>query len=244
MEADGSGKKSLTRTPYYEITPSPLPDGRILFEPGIDGRASLWELEPGGGKATSLSPRDDGWYSDPASSPDGEWVAYVNTTPDGRREVWIAPLTREGETRRVLGGDFPPRKKDLSWSPDGERIAFAGMEGGGNWEIFRVGRDGGGLEQLTGDGSESDRPRWEPGGKGIVYRRQGETIDLWWIDVEEGEFRPFITGTESMQASAFGPDGKHFAFDARREGNLDLWLVTNPSGDWSRFQLNFSNGTE
>jgi Tol biopolymer transport system component len=240
MAADGSEKKPLTRTSHYEASPSPLPDGRILFESGIGGKAGLWVLDPGGGDATPLSPRDGGWYSDPALSPDGKWAAYINTTPDGRRELWIASLTGEGEARRVLGGGFPSRKKDPSWSPDGERIAFAGMEGEESWEIFLVGRDGEGLEPLTGDGSESDRPRWAPGGKGIVYRRQRETIDLWWIDVEGGRVRPFITGTETMQTTAFSPDGKRFVFDARREGNVDLWLVTHPSGDWSHFHLNFS----
>ncbi len=220
MDIDGTGKRRLTEDEGYEVLPAPTPKG-IVYESGT----GVWLLRDGG----MMPILTGGWYSDPRPSPDGRLIAYVNTT--GEQELWLWDLGG-GEGKPLLGG--PPKlKKDPTWSPDGREIAFAGMEAG-TWDIYVIRLGGGAPIQLTQGSEEADRPVYTPDGKGIVYRRQGNRTELWQMGARGEDPRPFVLGTDSMMTSAFSPDGRSFAFDARKEGNLDIWLLRNPSGDWRK----------
>ncbi len=53
-----------------------------------------------------------------------------------------------------------------TWSPDGTRIAFSGLSGGGRGDVYVIGRDGAGLTNLTAAADEhgSEFPSWSPDG--------------------------------------------------------------------------------
>lgn len=90
----------------------------------------------------------------PALSPDGRWVAYVQSTTDRATkrpaiELWVA----------AADGSVPPRLLDASparvsmprWAADSASILFlSGHATPGAAQLYRIGRDGGPLETLTG----------------------------------------------------------------------------------------------
>lgn len=86
----------------------------------------------------------------PCWSPDGEWIAYVNTEEDDNGIYLVDPETLE--TKKILNaaGAITPHQAPVSWSPDSKWIAFATIDG----FIYIVGADGSGPHRLTSGGND------------------------------------------------------------------------------------------
>ena len=69
-----------------------------------------------------------------------------------------------------------------SWSPDGDKIVFAGQRRG-VWDIWWVSRSSGRVEKVTDHGGDLGvfvrSPAWSPLGDQIVYERRDTTGDIW-----------------------------------------------------------------
>ena len=76
-------------------------------------------------------------------SPDGRWLPLDNTG-EPREDVVVSALDGSGMRRLT---DDTARDRGAAWSPDGRFIAFY-TNRSGNWEVWRVGLDGGGLRPL------------------------------------------------------------------------------------------------
>ena len=76
-------------------------------------------------------------------SPDGRWLALDNTG-EPREDVVVSALDGSGMRRLT---DDAARDRGAAWSYDGQFIAFY-TNRSGNWDVWRVGLDGGGLRPL------------------------------------------------------------------------------------------------
>jgi len=81
--------------------------------------------------------------------PDGRHIAFVSQLPDlFLRVIDVETLTVETLTSSEVIGDAPP-----SWSPDGSRVVFVGLDHSNPdvavEEIYVMNRDGSGLVQIT-----------------------------------------------------------------------------------------------
>jgi Tol biopolymer transport system component len=96
-------------------------------------------------------------------SPDGEWVAFMQTT--NQEDLAIARLDG-GQYRRLTDDRF--RDRGPSWSPDGKQIAFY-SDRGGDYQIWTIRPDGSGLTQMTKVSSGSANfPIFSPDGSRIA----------------------------------------------------------------------------
>ena len=96
-------------------------------------------------------------------SPDGKQIAF---TTEGRQED-VFVMNADGSSVRQLTNDAP-RDRGVSWSPDGRRLTFYSNRTG-NYEIWWVRVDGGGLEKLTSIGTANNwHPYWSPDGKTLA----------------------------------------------------------------------------
>ena len=68
-----------------------------------------------------------------------------------------------GQTRLTNGQNY-----DLSWSPDGKKIAFVSNRDK-NWEIYAMNADGGRQVNLTRDPAQDWWPWWSPDGSHIAF---------------------------------------------------------------------------
>ena len=99
--------------------------------------------------------------SDPQVSPDGKWIAYVQTSVDLEADrkathIWLIATAR-GEARQLTQGeasDSRPR-----WSPDGQSLAFVSTRGGKS-QVWILLLNGGEARHLTSISTEADGVVW------------------------------------------------------------------------------------
>ena len=169
MNADGTGRRRLTRRPG-DGDPSWSPDGRrIVYRSSSATSFDLWVVFSTGGTPRPLLRTPQANELEPDWSPDGGRIAFQSTRAGGI-QIWIQNLVSK-QARRLTsgGGAFAP-----DWSPDGGRIAFA--TGG---RIAVVGADGRGRRVLpSGTPLSADDPAWSPDGKRIAFQRGGQVLSM------------------------------------------------------------------
>jgi dipeptidyl aminopeptidase/acylaminoacyl peptidase len=164
IRPDGSGLHRITRTAYGEVEPAASPDGRLLafFAPA----RGLGVVRPDGSGYRILvrEQHDVGPWGDPAWSPDGRWIAFVD---DPNQHVWL--VKPDGSGLHALARS-PQGSTSPSWSPDGKRLLVEN----GNRELWQIGAaDGRELVPLAYPtnvdiGSPSD-PVWAPNARYVAF---------------------------------------------------------------------------
>lgn len=164
--------------------------------------------------------------TDPAWSPDGEWLVFVAWC-DGRADLYR--MRPDGSERTRLTGS-PGEEHTPAWSPDGERIAYTYRADGEDSEIWTVAPDGSDAHPLTEDGFSEVGPVWSPDGTRLAYesRRDGNG-DIFVLDLKVGHELRLTSDSANDVAPAWSPDGRTIAFQSDREGLYGIWAV-DPDG--------------
>jgi WD40 repeat protein len=164
-----------------------------------------------------------------AFSPDGGLVAGgLCSPPGGETFVWDARtgeriLTLQGHTDLIL---------DLAWSPDGRRIATAGVDGEAKvWDV----RTGAELLTLTGHTSFVTGVAFAPDGRLVATASYDGTVRLW--NADTGEQVLELSGHGGANSDVvFSPDGQRVA-----SGGADATLVWDITPPGSREQATIAS---
>ncbi len=100
--------------PYYDLAPSPAPDGTRLVYVRDSYPTQLWMLDLATSQSTDL--RVPG--HSPAWSPTGTVIAFLANS-DGNR---IKVMNPDGTGARVVGATSGGYAVGIDWSPDGQWI--------------------------------------------------------------------------------------------------------------------------
>ena len=194
-----------------------------------------WRLAPPRSAPLRIVPLTQyaGGESDPAFSPDGNFIAFAWWKPPGPapQDIWIKAVDGEA-LRQVTNTPAPVAEHSPAWSPNGKEIAFERVGWGGeridNAGVYVISVLGGTERRISERGRN---PRWSPDGKSIwVTEREGiVAIDL------AGMQRRQVTSAPDDQSDGkfeFSPDGSRIAFlRSRRAGVSDVYVASVAGGE-------------
>jgi Tol biopolymer transport system component len=149
--------------------------------------------------------------SDAADAP----LAYVVT--DGGMPIAIERVGPDGQGRTRLG-----RGGQISWSPDGTRIAFVDSGADGQ-DVHVMATDGGVRRQLTSDPGDEFHPAWSPDGRLLAFGHtprwtpwSGDAA-LLVLDTATGRRWTVAEDLVPGEAPSWSPDGRELVYAAWRD---------------------------
>ena len=202
---DGTGRRLVAQPdpPVTNLVRSP--DGRsILYakEPEKpDGDWALVLAENSGANPVRLSPAGVSATFDPrpAFSPDGQQIAFSTFVGCGFRcaHYTLHVVDRDGTNLRLVGEGAQP-----SWSSDGRRFAYTGMNG-----IYVHDTESNVSTQIA----PGYRPVWAPRGQRIAFNRTMKGYGVACLVNADGS-RIRCAQRHSRSAFVWARDGKRVAF--------------------------------
>jgi hypothetical protein len=133
-------------------------------------------------------------------------------------------------TRLTFGAGL---QTDVTWSPDGTRIAYA-ADRSGNFDIWSQPIDGGDPVQVTKSPASDTQPSWSPDGRHIVFRSERDGGGLFVVPARGGSERKISSFGVHPQWS---PDGAAIMFYGEPLRKTDVYRVSPEGGDPPREML-------
>jgi Tol biopolymer transport system component len=165
MAADGSNQRALTHSGPVPGNLDWAPNGRqIVF---TNGTSNLYVANVRTGAVRVLARTRFYSVNDPAWSPNGRWIAFIEYARGqiaGTGQIFLLS-TATHRLRQVTHTPKNDPPLDPAWSPDSRRIAF-NYRG----KISLINADGSHHRSLNGWGWE---PSWSPDGQWIVFSYGG-----------------------------------------------------------------------
>lgn len=189
MNANGSARQRLTKTPVPERDPTWSPDGTMLAysaRVSPSGPFRIFVVEADGTGRTQLTTQAAGSADRaPAWSPDGTRIAFVSDRDGGFPELYLVNVDGTGVERFTTNTSIDGNP---SWSPDGTRIAVERCCADGTSEIYALDVATRAEIDLTNSaGMQEFDPVWSPDGARIAYVAfaVGEgNIDVWAMNAD------------------------------------------------------------
>ena len=203
------------------------------MEKPVDVRADdgeIWVMNADGSGQVRLieAPGGEVHASTPAWSPDGSRIAWTRWQPGADDEldadVWVA--LADGSDAHTLaagqGWQWLPH-----WSPDGQWVGYTD-------EPAPAARSGAvPVGPRPGGPIAPDDPAFEAGPAPLVAN--AANADLWRIPADGGGSPERITEMPGDdRAGVYSPDGTRIAFDASRDGNTEIYVMSADGSDQRR----------
>jgi len=254
MDVDGSNKVNVTNTPdVNEDQPAWSPNGaRVSYTSDGDevgGFTDIWVMNGDGFNQVNLTPTGANGNNvheyQPTWAPSGTQIAFVREIPgeviSEQADIFVMDVdSGTSDATNVTGTDAS--EIDPAWSPDGTKIAFAGVRNSG-FEIVTMDPDGKNELILTGDGFDGDdrAPDWSPDSTKVVFIKQsqiGGCCEPWeiWAVNGDGTGNTNLTNHPSDDMGpSWSPDGTEISFTSNRDATqdepfrTDIYVLAAPS---------------
>lgn len=235
----------------------------IAFMSLKDGQADIYTMDAAGFAQVNLThDQTIGWRADsePAWSPDGQWVAFQRAytkAPELGTRLFV--VSSFGKEMHALTPTTGPAVIDQhpAWSPDGSTIVFSSNRTG-HFELYMVKATGTGLVRLTytNVGTENLEPAWSPDGQSIAFVRRQWSIgpEIPSIPTNSIYKLSFTNSVVQRVTSpplgrsdgqpAWSADSRQIAFESNRTGNWDIYIVNRTLSTTSLMRVTSSKSAE
>jgi len=212
MQADGSGKRILTRKhkveyEEWDTAATWSPDGTLVAFIRFIAleKTDVYLVRPDGSGLRNLTATNEADEGQPLWAPDGRAIAFARVSEAHPQDsgIWLVRPDGTGLRQLTSGDDSAPR-----WSPDGQTIAFDRYRGNLQYAIFTVRVDGRGLRGVTDFGFVAV-DQWSADGQSLLYEGRG---GVWTIRADGSGRRKLAKGDRA----AWSPDGKQLVFARTR----------------------------
>jgi tricorn protease len=198
----------------------PSADGeRVAFS--ARGDVLLFDVDDGNVRNLTQSPAVAERF--PALSPDGKWIAYFSDE-SGEYQLHVRPSDGAGATKKIAVEPRPSFYRELTWSPDSRKIAFADKR----LALWVADVEAGTARQAdksTYSHQEEFYPNWSPDSRWLTYskhlRNRIRTVFIY--DTQTNQTRQITDGVTHTESPVFD-----------RSGRL-LYFVSAPAAGTSEF---------
>lgn len=178
---------------------------------------SIYRVSTDGSAVQALAPQVRAARA-PAWSKDGRSLVF-----QGDRDNWLAKLMNYGGNEELyVVGDSGSNLRQLTdnwnadltpvWSPDGQWLAFAALDGFAGQNIYRMRADGSDRRQLTSGFKADSQLAWSADGQQIAFTTTADgTRWLYTMNADGRNLKP-IAHDRSMTALAWSADGRWISY--------------------------------
>lgn len=225
VRPDGTGLDRLRRVGPIagdQLRPSVTADGgTVMF---VDD-AEMYLID---GDGTDLRHIGLEYLARPPSSPE--------ISPDGSRVAMDDINLFVFDVDDGEGANLTPGRaaQHPTWSPDGDRVAFAASTDGSGRDLYTISPGGGTPRQLTSTPNVREQePDWHPDGDRILYLEDhGSENLLFTVRADGTNASQVAVGGLRVEAADWSPDGEWIVLQARdTEGGQQLYIVPGSGTD-------------
>ena len=164
----------------------------------------------------------------PSISPSGGKIAILSNK-DGPMGIYIISVDNGKIVKQIIEGERNTEYEELhilkpgiSWSPDGNSIAFSAKSGKSD-VLYIINANTYDKEKIRLDNIEGVfRPSWSPKGDKIAFiGNNGKSSDIYLFDVESKVIEPVTNDWYSEDHVSWYPDGNKLIFISDRGDNLN-----------------------
>jgi TolB protein len=237
----GGGLERVTHPggpPGGHGAPSFTPDSKdIVFVAETGSGSTLWSVSfPGGSLKKILSGQSR--IFDPVVAPAGHEVFYSTISPAGSSEVWSIRLKGDSPASKApkqIIGSGPSSVRHIAVSPNGRRIAYAGLSMTSHIRILAVAPDGtpGPETTLTSGTGLNLHPVFSPDGKRIAFTRStiGGSEDVWVANSDGTDPLALTDSFATDTDPSWYPESDRVLFTSDRSGRTRLYSVPATGGE-------------
>lgn len=186
---------------------APAPGGGLI----VSARGEVLAFDPATAKAENLTRTPGVAERNAVPSPDGKWIAWFSDA-SGEYELHLRPAAG-GEARRIAIEERPSFYRELTWSPDGRRLAFSDKR----LSLWVADAQAGRARKIATSphiGQGGYVPSWSPDGRWLAYSQalanRVRTVFLY--DAEEGRSHAVTDGKVQSDLPAFDHSGRYLYF--------------------------------